>query len=286
MKKRFIGIALLSCAAVAVSPALANHQWETYHWSKGSGDLAVPVGDNVDAKWDSYLQVAVGGTSANDWNDSTAIQSPLVAGGTTPRRCKAEVGRIEVCNLRYGQTGWLGIAGISISGGHITSGYTKLNDTYFDTASYNTPAWRRLVMCQEIGHDYGLGHTDETFSNPNDGTCMDYTNAPGGGTVGGINYGPSNEYPNQHDYDMLLATSMYGHSHATTTNFGIREVGKPAAPGAQALEGGNTIADWGRAIGYDGEGRPNVFEKSEPGRKIITHVFWAIGEGPKGGRRE
>lgn len=282
MNKAYLRFALASGAALLVgSPAFADHAWGTYHWSKGTGELTVPVGDNVDSNWDSYLRVAVGGTSVGDWNDSSAIQSPVVTGGTTARRCKAAAGRIEVCNLKYGNTGWLGVAGISISGGHITSGYTKLNDTYFNTAKYNTPAWRRLVMCQEIGHDYGLGHTNEIFDNYNDGTCMDYTNAPSGGVVGGFDYGPSNEYVNQHDYDQL--ESIYGHAHQTTTDFGEREPGKPAASGVDlGIEGGDSPADWGRAIGYDAQGRPNIFMKEQGGRKEITHVFWAIGEGPKG----
>ena len=285
MIKSISRVALVAALAMG-SAASANHQWGTYHWSKGTGQLTVPVGDNVTAVWDSYLRVAIGGTGARDWNDSTAIESPVVAGATTARRCRAAAGRIEVCNLRYGNTGWLGVAGISISNGHITSGYTKLNDTYFDTAQYNTPAWRRLVTCQEIGHDYGLGHTDEAFGNANDGTCMDYTNAPAGGTLGGFNYGPSNEYPNQHDYDML--NTMYAHTHQATTNFGVREPGSAAAPPSsdRGLEGGNSMVDWGRAIDYDAEGRPHRFEKSEGGRKIITHVFWVPGFRPHGSRHE
>ena len=290
MNKRFVGVALSCCAAVAVSPALAAHQWGTYHWSKGTGELGVAVGDNVTPAWDSYLEVAVGtkadgsdGGSALSWNDSTVIQSPLVTGGTTARRCKAAAGRIEVCNLKYGQNGWLGLAGISISGGHITSGYTKLNDTYFETTTYNTPAWRRLVMCQEIGHDYGLGHTDEAFDNPNNGTCMDYTSDPDGTIAGQV----SNEYPNQHDYDVLNSSSMYGsgHPHISSTNFGVREFGKaPPAASDAAIEGGESPSDWGRAIDYDGEGRPHIFEKSENGRKIVTHVFWVPGYRPMGSR--
>lgn len=288
MKKSIFRLGLVSIAVLAVgSPALADNQWETYHWSRTSSEIAPPVGDNVTSAWDTYLRVAVGGTSVNDWNDSDFIQSAVVAGGTTARRCRAAAGRIEVCNLRYGQTGWLGVAGISISGGHITAGYTKLNDTYFDTPSYNTPAWRRLVMCQEIGHDYGLDHTDEAFSNANDGTCMDYTNAPAGGTINGFNYGPSNEYVSQHDYDTLASAGMYAHSHAAAaTNFGVREVGRappPAAPDL-GLEGGNGPADWGRAVAYDGQGRPHLFEKSENGRKIVTHVFWVPGYRPPGSR--
>ena len=294
MKKSVLRLALVSVAALAVgSPALAGHQWGTYHWSKGSAELAVPVGDNVTSVWDSYLEVAVGNTKSGadtgpdkSWNDTDGIQSPLGDGGTTARRCKAAAGRIEVCNLTYGNTGWLGIAGISISGGHIVSGYTKLNDTYFNTTKYNTPAWRRLVMCQEIGHNYGLDHTDETFDNANHGTCMDYTNAPSGGVLNGFNYGPSNEYPFAHDYEMLESAAMYGstHPHIGSSTFAVREVGKPASPGASdgSLEGGNSMADWGRAIDYDGEGRPHVFERNEGGRKIITHVFWVPGFRPQG----
>lgn len=283
MMKAILRAALVSAAALTVGgPAMAEHAWSTYHWSKGSGELTIPIGDNVTSAWDSYLRVAVGGTNVGDWNDSDVIESPVVAGGTTARRCSAAAGRIEVCNLKYGQTGWLGIAGISISGGHITSGYTKLNDTYFNMAKYNTPAWRRMVTCQEIGHDFGLAHTDETFDNYNHGTCMDYTNAPQGGEYNGFDYGPSNEYVNQHDLDQL--SSNYAHQHQSTTDFNERKPGQPAAaPGEDlGIEGGNSMADWGRPIRYDRQGRPFLFEKQVGSRKHITHVFWAIGEGPRG----
>jgi hypothetical protein len=96
----------------------------------------------------------------------------------------------EVCNRKYGFNGWLGVAGIWASGNHITQGYVKLNDSYFNTASYNTAAWRRMVTCQELGHTFGLGHTDETFNNANQGTCMDYTNDPDGGPVAHLQLTP------------------------------------------------------------------------------------------------
>ena len=291
MKKAVLRVALVSGAALMVaSPASADHAWGTYHWSKAENEpLTIPIGDNLTAKWDPYLQRAmaggnrVDGSSGPGWNQSDVIESPIVAGGTTAKRCKAAAGRIEVCNDRYGRTGWLGVAGISISGGHITSGYTKVNDTYFDTATYNKDEWRMLVMCQEIGHDYGLGHTDETFNNLNHGTCMDYTNRPQGGVYNGFDYGPSNEYLYQHDFDQIA--TIYAHSHQSTTDFGERQVGKPAGTGGAALGidgSGNSPADWGRAIGFDQQGRPNVFEKAVAGGKVITHVFWAIGEGPQG----
>ena len=266
--------AILGLAATAIAaPVLANHSWGGYHWARSSNaELTVPVGDNVDSRWDSYLVEA-----NNDWNQSAIINSPLVAGSTNPKNCRAVAGTIQVCNSTYGNTGWLGIASISLSGGHISQGTTKLNDTYFNSASYNTPAWRRLVSCQEVGHDYGLGHQDENFSNYNLGTCMDYTNAPAGGTVSGVNYGPSNEYPNAHDYDEL--NTIYSHFDAAmTTMFG----GGGSAP----ADVGDTPASWGRAVHFTADGRPDLFERVDgPGQKTLTHVFWAPTEKPRGFER-
>jgi hypothetical protein len=104
----------------------------------------------------------------------------------------------------------------------------------------------------------------------------------------GFDYGPTNEYPSgvapSHDYTQL--EPIYAHSHQSTTNFGERTAGAGTPAADPGLEGGNSPANWGRAIDYDGEGRPHVFEKSENGRKIITFVFWAIGEGPRGGHND
>ena len=164
----------------------------------------------------------------------------------------------------------------------ITKATTKINDSYYSLAQYNTPAWRRLVTCQEIAHDFGLDHQDENFNNANLGTCMDYTSDPDGP--------PTNEHPNSHDFAQLQ--TIYGHTDASTTiasavaatDFGIRTPGgrAPAAPIADN-ESGDSPADWGRAIHTDGLGRPDVFVKDlGAGHKKITHVFWALGEGPNG----
>ena len=256
--------AALACgvtAAALATPASANHSWGGYHWARTANPIRVQVGDNVDSRWDTYLTEAIA-----DWNQSTVIDSPKVAGSTNPKNCRGVAGTIQVCNSTYGNTGWLGIASISITGGtHITQGTVKLNDTYFNSASYNTPAWRRLVTCQEVGHDYGLDHQDENFSNPNLGTCMDYTNAPAGGGT----YGPSNEHPNAHDYDEL--NTIYSHLDSTTT------VAFRANAAGSFGEPGDSPKEWGRAIHFDGKGRPDMFERVDgPGSKTLTHVFWAL----------
>jgi len=253
------GVIVAGVAAAAISaPVLATHSWGGYHWARTSGsELAVPVGDNVDSRWDAALTGAV-----NDWNASTVIQSPKVAGSTNPKNCKAVPGTIQVCNASYGRTGWLGIASIWLSNGHISQGTTKLNDTYFNTSTYNTPAWRNMVTCQEIGHDYGLDHQDAAFDNPNLGTCMDYTNDPS-----------TNQRPNAHDYEQLLA--IYNHVDSA-----MSVIKGSALAGA---ESGDTPKDWGRATKFDRLGRPIEFVRVlSPTEKVVTHVLWAIGEGPRG----
>lgn len=266
MKSFTKGALALGAAWTALSaPASANHSWGGYHWARTANPVTVQLGDNVNSVWDSYLR-----TAQSDWNSSTVIESPLVPGSTSPRNCRGVAGTIQVCNASYGNTGWLGIASISITGGtHITQATVKLNDTYFNSAQYNTPAWRNMVTCQEVGHAYGLDHQDTNFSNYNLGTCMDYTNAPSGGVVGGFNYGPSNQAPNAHDYDEL--NTIYSHLDSTTTvAFRGNAAGAFGDPGDEPRA-------WGRAVHFDAKGRPDEFQRVDgPGLITQTHVFWAL----------
>lgn len=259
MKTLFKGALALGVAAAALTtPASATHSWGGYHWARTSNPFTLKLGDNVDSSWDSYLA-----TTSVDWTASAVLNTVIVTGGAKPRSCRATTGRVEVCNAAYGNTGWLGIASISIaSGNHISSGTVKQNDTYFNTSSYNTPAWRNMVMCQEVGHTLGLDHQDEAFDNPNLGSCMDYTNNPS-----------TNQHPNTHDYDMLL--SIYGHTDSSTT------VGA-AGPTGNRAEIGNSPKSWGRPVHYLRDGRPDQYVRLDgPGQMTVTHVFWARGKGPK-----
>ena len=76
--------------------------------------------------------------------------------------------------------------------GHITQGYTKLNDTYFNTSYYDMPSWKQSVTCQELGHNIGLDHQGGSdYNNAPNNSCMDYQDPP------------PYESPNTHDYDQL-----------------------------------------------------------------------------------
>lgn len=193
------------------------------------------------------------------------LDTVIKPGKTKPRLCRATTGRVEVCSEKYGFNGWLGVAQIWISGSHITKGIVKVNDSYFNTTIYNTPAWRNLVMCQEVGHTLGLDHQDENFDDPNLGTCMDYTNDPS-----------TNQHPNKHDYDQLLA--IYEHLDSTNTVFasidGGNGKGKPASVG-QDIDLNDPSA-WGKAVKQDARGNNSVYVRDVGnGEKVFTFVIWA-----------
>lgn len=265
---------------VLAEVAAAHHSWGPYHWARTSNPFTLKVGDNVSGAWDhpdkTNLYLA---TTTYDWSNVPAALFPppatppadvldltIVPGSTDPRRCKPKSGRVEVCNAKYGYNGWLGVAQIWISSSHITQGTTKLNDSYFNTSTYNTPAWRNLVMCQEVGHDLGLDHQDEAFNNANLGTCMDYTSDPS-----------SNQHPNAHDYEQLA--TIYAHtdsfnSYDTTASGSV----PAAAPLPTAVSGDlNSVREWGRLVRSSNGGRTETYERDlGHGHRLITHVIWAF----------
>ncbi|HEX3264457.1 MAG TPA: hypothetical protein VHR16_02205 [Candidatus Limnocylindrales bacterium] len=262
---RRLAAALAALALLAALPAVAsaNHSWGGYHWARTANPFTLKVGDNVNSTWDPYLSSAV-----SEWSQSTVLNLTEVAGnGSTRKKCNATSGQVEVCNNTYGNNGWLGVAQIWASGTHITQGTVRLNDTYFNTPSYNTSAWRNLVMCQEVGHTFGLDHQDENFNNTNLGTCMDYTSNPG-----------SNQTPNAGDYDELLCIydpSSAGRTLSTSTH---------SCTGTGHLDSSSTIAAslakspalFGLRVATSNNGRTTTFYwKAGANLTLITHVIWA-----------
>lgn len=245
----FATLAVLGAFPLTVK---ANHQWGTYHWARTSNPFTLKVGNNVSSTWTSAFNTAV-----SDWSQSSVMNLSAIS-GTAGRNCKMVAGTIQVCNSKYGNNGWLGLASINITGGeHITQGSAKMNDTYFNTSYYNNPNEKLHVMCQEVGHTFGLGHTSEDGSSQN--TCMDYfsnTGANAGSTL--------STHPNAHDYSIL--ESMYAHLDGSTT------VGFSALTSRSSDENPN---DWGMLMSQSVNGRSSTYERDgHNGTRIITHVFW------------
>lgn len=262
--------------------ASAEHVWGNsagaYHWARTSNPFTVLLGDNVSSVWDSYLRSA-----STDWSASEVLDTSVVA-GKGGSNCYAQQGRVEVCARKYGRNGWLGVAQIYVSGNHITRGIVKMNDTYFNTATYNKPSWRHMVMCQEIGHIFGLGHQDEEFDNSNLGSCMDYTDNPARDDGAGDNL-----HPNEHDYALLeeiyehldSSTTLASASTASSRRQGLAgmldslpfDISVPGITGEVTL--GDDPRQWGFEIARSANGYASVFSKKINGEQVLTHVFWA-----------
>lgn len=254
-KISIIFVTLIFLGAFALV-AEATHSWGSYHWARTSNPFTLKVGDNVSGAWDSYLA-----TAANDWSQSSVLDATVIAGQSN-RNCRPTAGRIEVCNRTYGNNGWLGLAQIWVSGSHITQGVTKLNDTYFKTLTYNTPGWRSLVMCQEIGHNLGLDHQDENFNNApiEPHTCMDYF-VPGANEV---------VRPNQHDFNMLEA--IYEHLDGSNT-VGLTN---PSNGNHLGVDDTDDPSEWGKSLRKDSHGNDSLFMRElGNGKKVFTFVIWA-----------
>jgi len=255
ISRKSAGLLVVAVAVLALQPSTsAHHRWRKYHWARQSNPFTVDLGKNLSTAWATYLT-----TASADWNQSDVLQTTVGTGRTNASTCSPTSGRVEVCNASYGSTGWLGVAQIWITGGsHITQGTVKVNDTYFNQAKYNTPSWRQLVMCQEVGHTFGLDHQDENFNNANLGTCMDYTSNPDGP--------PSNLSPNAHDYEEL--DIIYSHFDSVTT-VGASSAGQRNPPV-------NEPSEWGQLVKVAHGGKTQIFERDLPnGQRVVTFVIWA-----------
>jgi hypothetical protein len=245
---RFFSAVVLSAIAVAVAAtaASANHSWGGYHWARTANPFTVKLGDNVSGLWDGMLT-----TAANDWSKSTVLDTKVVAGGARPRNCRPTSGQVEVCSANYGNTGWLGVAQIWISGGtHITQGTVKNNDYYFGSSSYqyNNTAEMQHVICQEIGHTLGLDHQDESGISLD--TCMDYYHNTTSSDT-------KSTHPNKHDYDELGI--IYSHLDSFNTvggSAGFLPDAVPSFAPATRLNDSTYVDDLGG------------------GRKLVTYVIW------------
>jgi hypothetical protein len=255
-------VAALSVFVAFAAIVSANHSWNGYHWARTSNPFTLRVGKNLSSAWGTAYSGSI-----SDWSASSVLNLSSYT-GSAGSACGMVRGTVQVCNGSYGNNGWLGLASINLLSGtkHITQGSAKMNDTYFNTATYNNPNERRHVMCQEIGHTFGLGHTSENGTSQN--TCMDYFSNTGANATSTVS-----TRPNSHDYALL--ESIYAHLDGSTT-VGARTT---STAHEAAEDAGSDITEdpisWGHLVSQSRNGRSSIYERSNPnGSKTITHVYW------------
>eukprot|EP00546_Thalassionema_frauenfeldii_P003504 CAMPEP_0178932568 /NCGR_PEP_ID=MMETSP0786-20121207/22705_1 /TAXON_ID=186022 /ORGANISM="Thalassionema frauenfeldii, Strain CCMP 1798" /LENGTH=1138 /DNA_ID=CAMNT_0020609905 /DNA_START=314 /DNA_END=3727 /DNA_ORIENTATION=+ len=136
----------------------------------GSG-LHLDVHNALSDDWQSMFGIAI-----EEWQSGTpdALRLKVVKTAYDPE-CKERIGVLKVCNADYGETKWRGLNQVILRDNFIISSVARLNEYYLRNAN---DAQRQYTMCHEIGHGFGLPHTDEDFNNEDLGNCMDYTTNP------------------------------------------------------------------------------------------------------------
>jgi hypothetical protein len=278
--------AIAAIAAVSAPAAFANHSWNGYHWARTSNPFTVKLGDNVSGLWDGMLV-----TASSDWTQSNVLDTTIVTDGTRPKPCKATLGRVEVCSASYGNSGWLGVATIWLQSGttHIVQGTVKNNDYYFGSSSYqyNNRAEMQHVICQEIGHTFGLDHQDESGISLN--TCMDYYHNTSASDT-------KSTSPNTGDYDELTCiydSTKNGDTISHSISLGGGQSYTHTCVGTGHTDDTNTVlssptsngpgnhaafaeaSGWGRLVASSATGREQAFVlELGGGQQLITFVLW------------
>jgi hypothetical protein len=160
---------------------------EQLTWKRSAGQvgggLTLTVVNALDSTWKTYFDAAV-----HDWDSGTPdalTLSTQVASAPDPA-CGIIEGVLKMCNNNFGDTGWMGVNNVVQYDNLIAGSVGMLNEFYFGTRD---DAKRQYTMCHEMGHGFGLPHTDTLMWNLNKRNCLDYTNRPKTNTrPGTINY--------------------------------------------------------------------------------------------------
>ena len=123
------------------------HRWGNWHWNKSN------IGYRVFGSHTSESQAAV-----NDWNSCSTITLNKKNSHTD----------ISVFGGNYGSTGWWGLAEIKNTEWDwnnwwytgIKHGHARYNSHYGGSGGTGSNSDIRGVQCQEVGHLFGLGHSN------------------------------------------------------------------------------------------------------------------------------
>ncbi|KAK1748736.1 hypothetical protein QTG54_000675 [Skeletonema marinoi] len=149
--------------------------WNEKYIKRNDGGLTLTLVNSLTAEWQKEFEVAVA-----DWSESDALTLsveilPVEEAWSNEKKCARQGGKQVVCNGFFGETGWVGINENEVSNNRIISSVAKMNEFYLRNANFYH---RRFTMCHELGHGFGLPHTDENPYNRNQGNCLDYTDDP------------------------------------------------------------------------------------------------------------
>jgi hypothetical protein len=200
-----------------------TYSWHKDHVEPNNGGLHLTLVNVLTDDWQQEFDDAIA-----DWKESPAL-TLTTERGEVDSACTRKDGVMIVCNNNFGETGWVGINENEIVNGMIISSVSKMNEYYLNNAEYDhrrytmvsetrSTTWRicccdstlllfsplptnttSSLQCHEVGHGFGLPHTDENPYNANLGNCLDYTDDPS-----------ENLHPGQVNFDKLDGMYLAG----------------------------------------------------------------------------
>lgn len=240
-------IVVLSASPVILTTRASDADLNGAHWARTSNPFTLQVKANLTGKWRKHATRA-----ARDWQKSGVVRVRVTnSNGGNRRVCQPRNGQVELCNAKFGENGWLGLARVWIdSNNHIVKASISMNDTYFNRAPYNKAKARQHTMCHELGHVLGLDHNGQK-SCMNDSNRSVFRDAK----------------PSKRDYNKLK--QIYRHKDNKAA---VRNTAREGARfGAASDPGGPSAADEGTFSATE----TVRTERLPGGGRLVTTVIWA-----------
>ncbi|GKZ00089.1 hypothetical protein MPSEU_000962300 [Mayamaea pseudoterrestris] len=152
-------------------PFTAQNPNQANRWRSDGSGLALEVVRATEESWYDFFYHAV-----DQWDQGTPDALTLSTSATDyDFSCTPLNYKLKVCNGDYGDTRWKGINKVLLMDGYIFASAARMNEYYLKGTDDDQKTY---TMCHEVGHGFGLPHSDENFYNADLGNCMDYTNNP------------------------------------------------------------------------------------------------------------
>lgn len=160
-----------------IHPSLRTDQTNLWKTPTGVGGLHLTIENNLNLRWTRYLEEYVIGWNAG--YDAIIPLSLQVERVEFDPLCKPSLGKLKVCNGNYGDTGWRGInIALTDKDNRIQHSVIQFNDYYAENDDKSRNPWKvikysdfwgqmdgesqlKYTMCHELGHGFGLAHSDE-----------------------------------------------------------------------------------------------------------------------------